>query len=483
MWEGTLEKVDDYRFRIPKRYKPGMLVDGIVYANDKLLVDIQKDRAPEQVANVACLPGIVKYSLAMPDIHWGYGFPIGGVAATDPDAGGVISPGGVGYDINCGVRLLKTDLTLEDVKDKISKIVDTLYNDVPSGIGSTGDVKMGHREEKKVLFEGAEWAVSEGMGVEEDLARCEERGAIEGADPDSVSERAFARGKAQAGTLGTGNHFLEVQVIEQIFDQSVAQRLGLFVGQIVVMIHSGSRGLGYQVCDDHVRVMVPCLQKYGIEVKDKELACAPVNSPEARSYIGAMRSAANYAWANRQVLMHLVRMSFEKLFSKSWQSLGMDLIYDVAHNIAKFETHKVDGKDKLLCIHRKGATRAFGPGNPDLPECYRDIGQPVIIPGDMGRASYLLLGTKQAEEETFASTCHGAGRLASRHHALKTIDIDQLMKELKSKGIEVRASGKKTIVEEAPSVYKNIDDVIEVVHQAGLSRKITRMRPLCVVKG
>lgn len=483
MWEGTLEKVDDYRFRIPKCYKPGMLVDGIVYANDKLLVDIQKDRAPEQVANVACLPGIVKYSLAMPDIHWGYGFPIGGVAATDPDAGGVISPGGVGYDINCGVRLLKTDLTLEDVKDKISKIVDTLYNDVPSGIGSTGDVKMGHREEKKVLLEGAGWAVSEGMGVEEDLARCEERGAIEGADPDSVSERAFARGKAQAGTLGTGNHFLEVQAIEQIFDQSVAQRLGLFVGQIVVMIHSGSRGLGYQVCDDHVRVMVPCLQKYGIEVKDKELACAPVNSPEARSYIGAMRSAANYAWANRQVLMHLVRMSFEKLFSKSWQSLGMDLIYDVAHNIAKFETHKVDGKDKLLCIHRKGATRAFGPGNPDLPECYRDIGQPVIIPGDMGRASYLLLGTKQAEAETFASTCHGAGRLASRHHALKTIDIDQLMKELKSKGIEVRASGKKTIVEEAPSVYKNIDDVIEVVHQAGLSRKITRMRPLCVIKG
>ncbi|MFA6281801.1 MAG: RtcB family protein, partial [Candidatus Omnitrophota bacterium] len=312
---------------------------------------------------------------------------------------------------------------------------------------------------------------------------CEEYGAIEGADPDSVSERAYQRGKAQSGTLGSGNHFLEVQVVDEIFDAKVADRLGISVGRITVMIHSGSRGFGYQVCDDNLREMVNCLSKYGIDVPDRQLACAPINSPEAKKYIGAMRAAANYAWANRQVLMHLARESFESIFSKSWQSLGMDLIYDVAHNIAKFEKHLVDGKEKMLCVHRKGATRAFGPGNLELPIKYQDIGQPVIIPGDMGRASYLLTGTKKAEEETFASTCHGAGRVASRHEALRRIDFGELMKELNAKGIEVRATGKKTIVEEAPSVYKNIDDVIEVVHEAGLSRKVCRMRPLCVVKG
>ncbi|MDP2922662.1 MAG: RtcB family protein [Candidatus Omnitrophota bacterium] len=483
MWEGPLEKINDYKFKIPKSYKSGMRVDGIIYANEKLLVDIRKDKAAEQVANVAFLPGIVKYSLAMPDIHWGYGFSIGGVAATDPDNGGVISPGGVGYDINCGIRLVKTNLTLEDVKGKISKIVDTLYRDIPSGVGSTGEIKVSLQEEKKLLLGGAKWAVSRGLGVKEDLEACEEFGAIEGADPDAVSQRAYKRGKEQAGTLGSGNHFIEVQVIEDIFDKEVAQKLCLNIGQISIMIHSGSRGFGYQVCDDYVREMVKCLSKYSIDVPDRQLACAPINSPEAKGYIGAMRAAANYAWANRQVLMHLVRESFAGIFSKSWQSMGMDLIYDVAHNIAKFEKHIVDGKEKMLCIHRKGATRAFGPGHPELPQKYKDIGQPVIIPGDMGRASYLLVGTKKAEEETFSSTCHGAGRVCSRSAALKNIDINVLMKELKSKGIEVRATGKKTIVEEAPSVYKNIDDVIEVVHKAGLSNKVCRMRPLCVVKG
>lgn len=483
MSEINLEKIADYKFRIPKNSNPGMRVDGIVYASEKLLPDIKRDRALQQVTNVAYLPGIVKYSLAMPDIHWGYGFPIGGVAATDPENGGVISPGGVGYDINCGVRLLRTNLELSDVKDKITRIVDALYNHVPSGVGSTGDIKVSHSEERRLLVDGAKWAVSRGLGVKEDLEACEEYGAIEGADPDSVSERAYQRGKEQSGTLGSGNHFLEVQVVEEIFDLKVAEKLGIVVGQITIMIHSGSRGLGYQVCDDNLREMVNCLSKYEINIPDKQLACAPINSPEAKKYIGAMRAAANYAWANRQVLMHLARESFESVFAKSWQSLGMDLIYDVAHNIAKFEKHVVDGKEKMLCVHRKGATRAFGPGNSQLPKKYKDIGQPVIIPGDMGRASYLLVGTQKAEEETFASTCHGAGRVASRHEALRRIDFGELMKEFKSKGIEVRATGKKTIVEEAPSVYKNIDDVVRVVHEAGLSRKVCKMRPLCVVKG
>jgi len=408
---------------------------------------------------------------------------IGGVAATDPEQGGVISPGGVGFDINCGVRLLKTNLVLEDIKGKIAKIVNTLYNDVPSGVGSKGQIRISRQEEKKLLVKGAEWAVSRGLGVKEDLECCEESGAIEGADPDSVSDRAFERGKPQAGTLGSGNHFLELQVIEDIFDQAIAQKLNLHIGQVVVMIHSGSRGFGYQVCDDYVRVMNRCVVKYGIDIPDRQLACAPITSSEAKSYIGAMRAAANYAWVNRQVLMHLVRESFEKLFSKSWQSLGMDLIYDVAHNIAKFEKYNIDGKEKTLCVHRKGATRAFGPGNLELPSRYRDIGQPVIIPGDMGTASYLLVGTKKTEEETFGSTCHGAGRLKSRSEAIRTVDFDQLIKELKQKGIEVRSTGKKTIVEEAPSAYKNIDDVINVVDKAELSKKVCRMRPLCVVKG
>ncbi len=482
-WEGPLEKISDYKFRIPPSYKKGMRVEGIIYADEELLKSIKKDNAPEQVVNVAFLPGIVKYSLAMPDVHWGYGFSIGGVAATDPEVGGVISPGGVGFDINCGVRLLRTNLTFDDVKDKITLIVNRLYQDVPSGVGSKGEIKISYQEEKKLLVEGAKWAVKKGLGIEEDLKVCEENGAIEGADPDVVSQRAYERGKQQVGTLGSGNHFLEVQVVDEIFDKKVAEKLGIFPGQITIMIHSGSRGFGYQVCDDYLRIMIKALDKYNIEVPDRQLACAPVNTPEARNYIGAMKAAANYAWCNRQVLMHLMRLCFEKVFSKSWQSLGMYLVYDVAHNIAKFEKHVVDGEEKLLCVHRKGATRAFGPKNSVLPPCYQEIGQPVIIPGDMGRASYLLVGTKKAEEETFGSTCHGAGRLKSRHQALKTIDLNNLMKNFKEKNIEVRATGKRTIVEEAPEVYKNIDDIVNIVHNCKISFKVCRMKPLCVVKG
>lgn len=460
-----------------------MRVDGIVYIDEKMLPSLVDDNALDQVAHVAFLPGIVKYSLAMPDIHWGYGFCIGGVAATDIAQGGVISPGGVGFDINCGVRLLRTDLDVSDLSGKIEKIVNNLYHHVPSGVGSKGEVKVSRQEQKRLMINGAQWAVSRGFGTPDDLEYCEENGAMEGADPDTVSDRAYERGKQQAGTLGSGNHFLEVQRVEEIFDIDAAGVLGVWPGQIMVMVHTGSRGFGYQICDEYVRLMRNCLTKYKIEVPDRQLACAPVNSPEGKQYLGAMRAAANYAWANRQVITHLVRESFEKVFSKSWQTMGMDLVYDVAHNVAKIETHTVDGEKKKLCVHRKGATRSFGPNNSDIPSKYQGIGQPVIIPGDMGRASYLLVGTAHAEEETFGTTCHGAGRLKSRHEALKTIRFDQLMKELKEKGIEVRATGKKTIVEEAPQAYKDVNDVVDIVHRAGLSKRVCRMKPLCVVKG
>jgi tRNA-splicing ligase RtcB len=483
IWQGPLEKIDDYRWRIPKSYKQGMLADGIIYADEKLLKDIRHDKAAEQVANVAFLPGIVKASLAMPDIHWGYGFPIGGVAATDVEAGGVISPGGVGFDINCGVRLMRTSLEFDEVKDKLKDLTYALFNDVPSGVGSKGDIRVSAKEEKEILVKGSKWAVEKGYGTKDDLECTEEFGAIAGADPEAVSERAYERGKAQSGTLGSGNHFLEIQVIDQLYDSKICDTLGLDVGQIMVMIHSGSRGLGYQVCEDYTRSMVSCLQKYSINVPDRQLACAPVNSPDGQAYLGAMKCAANYAWANRQCLMHLTRKVFEKIFLKSWQQMGMFLIYDVAHNIAKLEKYIIDGKEKLLCVHRKGATRAFPANHPALPDRYKQIGQPVIIPGDMGRNSYLLVGTEKAMEETFGSTCHGAGRLKSRTQATRTINEGVLLRELAAKGITVKASGRGTIAEEAPQAYKDINEVVDVVHNAGISKRVCRMRPLGVIKG
>ena len=483
MREVPLEKIDDFRWRIPKSYKPGMRVPGIIYADEKLLKDIRQDKALEQVANVAFLPGIVNASLAMPDIHWGYGFPIGGVAATDIEEGGVVSPGGVGFDINCGVRMLKTDLQFDDIKDKIKDLVYRLFSDVPAGVGSKGDIRVSAREEKEILVKGSKWAVEKGYGSEDDLECTEEYGAIQGADPSAVSDRAYDRGKAQSGTLGSGNHFLEIQVIDQLYDRDLCDTFGLTLGQITLMIHSGSRGLGYQICDDYVRSMIHCLQKYNINVPDRQLACAPVNSAEGKAYLGAMRCAANYAWANRQCLMYLTRKAFEKVLGASWQKLGMFLIYDVAHNIAKIEKHVVNGEEKTLCVHRKGATRAFGPGNPALPERYKKTGQPVIIPGDMGRNSYLLVGTQKAMEETFGSTCHGAGRVKSRTAATRSINIDVLLKELESKGIIVKASGRGTLVEEAPQAYKDVNDVVNVVHNAGIAKRVCRMRPLGVIKG
>jgi len=483
IWQGPLEKIDDYRWRIPKNYKKGMRVDGIIYADEKLLKDIRHDKALEQVANVAFLPGIVKASLGMPDIHWGYGFPIGGVAATDIEKEGVVSPGGVGFDINCGVRMMRTNLTEKDVRPRLKDLVAGLFNTVPAGVGSEGDIRVTSKDEKDILLRGAGWAVKKGFGIEDDLDMTEERGAIEGADPDSVSERAYTRGKSQSGTLGSGNHFLEVQVVDQLYDADLVDAFGLELGQVVVMMHSGSRGLGYQVCDDSIKTMLKCLTKYNINVDDRQLASAPVNSPEGKEYLGGMRAAANYAWNNRQCLMHLTRLAFEKVFGSSWEKLGMFLIYDVAHNIAKIEKHIVNGKERLLCVHRKGATRAFGPGHAALPDKYKKTGQPVIIPGDMGRNSYLLVGTQKAMEETFGTTCHGAGRLKSRHEAKRSVEYHQLLKELEAKGIVVMASGHGTIVEEAPSAYKDVNEVVDVVHNAGLAKRVARMRPIGVVKG
>jgi tRNA-splicing ligase RtcB len=460
-----------------------MRVPGLIYADEKLLKDIRHDKAAEQVANVAFLPGIVNASLAMPDIHWGYGFPIGGVAATDIEEGGVISPGGVGFDINCGVRMLKTNFQFDEIKNKIKDLVYALFSDIPSGLGSKGDIRVSAREEREILVKGAKWAVEKGYGSQEDLECTEEYGAIQGADPATVSDRAYERGKAQSGTLGSGNHFLEIQVIDQLYDRDLCDEFGLNLGQVTIMIHSGSRGLGYQVCDDYTRGMVHCLQKYNISVPDRQLSCAPVNSQEGKAYLSAMRCAANYAWANRQCLMYLMRQVFERIFNLSWQKMGMHLIYDVAHNIAKIEKHTVNGKEKTLCVHRKGATRAFGPGHPALPERYKKTGQPVIIPGDMGRNSYLLVGTQKAMEETFGSTCHGAGRVKSRTAAAKSINLDMLLKELESKGIMVKASGRDTIVEEAPQAYKDVNEVVDVVHNAGISKRVCRTRPVGVIKG
>ncbi len=483
-FEGKLEKLDNFRWKIPQSSKPGMKVPGFIYASEQLLPGIINDRALEQVANVAFLPGIVKCSLAMPDIHWGYGFPIGGVAATDPDNGGVISPGGVGYDINCGVRLIRSDLTLDEVKPRLETLANSLFNDIPAGVGSSGDINTSFRDEKEIFLKGAAWAVKKGYGVKEDLENTENSGFMEGADPSIVSKRAYERGRDQSGTLGSGNHFLEVQVIDEIYDDKKADIFGLFKGQVTIMIHSGSRGLGYQICDDYVKGMIGCLNKYNIIVPDKQLACAPVNSPEGKAYLASMKCAANYAWVNRQCLMYLARNVFEKVFNKSWNSLGLRLVYDVAHNIAKMEKHLVDGKEKILCVHRKGATRAFPPGHADLPESYKESGQPVIIPGDMGTFSYVLAGSAGSMEETFGSTCHGAGRRLSRSGAIKACYGRQIDKELFNKsGIIVRAQKRTTLAEEAPEAYKDVSEVVDVVHKAGLSTKVARMRPVAVIKG
>ena len=476
-----VRRVNDTKIEISVDYKQGMRVNGIIYV-DKVLEKELEAQAIDQVANVATLPGIVKASMAMPDVHTGYGFAIGGVAAFDLKDG-IISPGGVGYDINCGVRLLRSNLQKNEISAKISDIVSVLYNEIPSGVGSKGKVRLGPDDEKKILRKGARWAVEQGFGDAADLEKIESGGCIEGADPSLISKKAYERGRTQQGTLGSGNHFLEVQYVDEIYDERAANSLGIFEGQVTLMIHTGSRGFGHQVCTDFLEVMEKAAKKYAIELPDKELACAPFASAEAQDYLAAMRAAANYAWANRQCIMHWSREAFMKVLGLSPGKLGMTLIYDVAHNIAKIEEHTVDGKKINLAVHRKGATRAFPPGHPELPAVYRSIGQPVLIPGDMGRASFILLGTEKAMMETFGSTCHGAGRLMSRHQAIKKAKGRKIWREMEEKGIIVRSAGRETLAEEMSEAYKDISDVVDVVHTAGISTKVARLRPMGVIKG
>jgi tRNA-splicing ligase RtcB len=482
-YTGPLERIDPNCVRIPKGYKPGMRVPGLIFVNDHLLEQVKKDQAPDQVANVAYLPGIVGASIAMPDIHWGYGFCIGGVAATDPAEGGVICPGGIGYDINCGVRMVRTNLTYRDAKNYIRELVRALFNTVPAGAGRGGKYKFSDKEMNPLLAEGASYVIGRGLGVPRDLEYMEANGRIDHAEPDNVSDHAVKRGSEQCGTLGSGNHFMEVQVVDHVFDEEVATAFGMEKDQICVLIHSGSRGLGYQVCDDALAMFRNSPAKYGFEIPDRQLACAPADSPEGKKYIGAMRAAANFGFCNRQLLMQQAREVFEGVFGSSWQDLGMDLVYDVAHNIAKLEEHTVDGRKKRLWVHRKGATRAFPAGHPELPRAYQKIGQPVIIPGDMGRASWVLVGMPGSMEKSFGTTCHGAGRAMSRTAAVAAAGGRKIEKELEARGVIAMAQSRRGLAEEQPNAYKNVDDVVEVVDGAGLSRKVARMRPLGVIKG
>jgi tRNA-splicing ligase RtcB len=474
-------RIDAQRWEIPR--VGGMRVPGLVFAEEGMLPDIEKDQSPHQVANVAHLPGILRYSMAMPDIHWGYGFPIGGVAAMDMDEG-VISPGGVGYDINCGVRLAMLEIPREEIVANQERIASAIARDIPCGVGAGASLAISPKEEIEVLRGGARFLVrKKGIGDESHLERCEENGAIEDADPDAVSERARARGRFQLGSLGSGNHFLEIDVVAEIFDEEVARDFGLTVGQTAILIHCGSRGLGHQVCDDFIREMGRAFAQQYPEVPDRQLVCAPIRSGVGRRYVGAMNAAANFAWANRHMLMIRAAESLERVFGKGPRDVGLRLVYDVSHNMAKFEMHEVDGRPLRVCVHRKGATRAFPAGHPQVPEAYRATGQPVLIPGDMGRGSFVLVGTERAMEETFGSTCHGAGRRKSRGEAKRNVNVRALEDELRGQGVIVRAKERGTLGEEAPLAYKDVGEVVRVVDDAGISRRVARLRPLVVIKG
>ncbi len=476
-----LLKIRENLWEIPA--EGGMRVPGRIYISQRMLEKDPGDDALRQVMNVAHLPGIKKYSLAMPDIHWGYGFPIGGVAATGINDG-VISPGGVGYDINCGVRLATTSLEYEKIKNKIEVLICDLFNSIPTGVGAGGAIKkLSKSDLNKIILQGSGWAVENGYGISSDAEFTEENGRLKNADTGSVSERAFERGTEQIGTLGSGNHFLEIDVVDEIFSQEAADVMGLFPGQIVILIHTGSRGFGYQVCDDYLKILLKAKDKFGFSLPDKQLSCAPINSPEGQSYLSGMQAAANFAWTNRQVIMHLARKSILNTLGMKESELNFNLVYDVCHNIAKIEEHIINGEMQKVCVHRKGATRAFPPGSDKIPLKYKNIGQPVLIPGDMGRYSFIAVGTQKAMEETFGSSCHGAGRKLSRHKALKEAGRRDLVSELKKQGISIKAKGVKTIAEEMPAAYKDVEDVVNVMHREGITRKVAKLRPVGVIKG
>jgi tRNA-splicing ligase RtcB len=479
--KAIFQRVTDYIWDIPTNYKEGMRVPGRIYISSSLIDNIEKDTF-EQTANVATLPGIQKYALTMPDAHSGYGFPIGGVAAFDRFEG-VVSPGGVGYDINCGVRILRTNLTKDEVSPRIKELVELLFRSIPSGVGSKSNLKVNDSELEEAFQFGSKWAVDKGYGTEKDLINCEENGYMKNADISTISEKAKKRGKPQFGTLGSGNHFLEVQYIDEVFDVDAAKVYGFEKGQVCIMIHCGSRGAGHQICDDYIKVLAKATQKYGIRLPDKQLSCAPAESIEGQNYFKAMAAGANYAWANRQVITHWVRESFSKFFKREIDDLGMELVYDVAHNVAKLEEHKIDGINKQVYVHRKGATRAFAPGHMDVTKEYRKVGQPVLIPGSMGTPSFILKGTEIAMESTFGSACHGSGRISSRSQALKTFRGEDIRRELEERGIYVKATQPSVIAEEAPSVYKSSEDVVEIVHQAGIALKVVKLLPMGVAKG
>jgi tRNA-splicing ligase RtcB len=478
-----IRQIDETLWEIPRR--GGMRVPGRIYASADLMRELRADPCLQQVVNVAHLPGIVGAALAMPDIHWGYGFPIGGVAATQVEDG-VVSPGGVGYDINCGVRLVRTRVSYADVRDRIPNVVEALFATIPCGVGAGGATrKLAAREVRRVLERGARWAIDEGYGNAADLGHIEEGGALAGADPDTVGDVAIERGSTQLGTLGSGNHFIEIGVVDAVYLPDVAARFGLDPGTLTILIHSGSRGLGYQVCDDSLALAAKAMRHYSIEVPDAQLACVPVRSPEGRRYLSAMAAAGNFAWANRQLMLALAILAIERALGASPRDVGASLLYDVCHTVAKIETHAVGerGHEEQLCVHRKGATRAFGPGERDVPAAYRDLGQPVLVPGDMGRGSYVAVGTAHAMEQSFGSTCHGAGRVLSRAKAKKAARGRDLVAELGAHGVSVRAHGKLALAEEMPEAYKDVSQVIDVMDRAGISRRVAKLRPVGVIKG
>ena len=476
-----IKKIRDNVYEVPGSYNKKMRASGRLYIDDESFEALEEG-AVQQIVNVACLPGVFRYSIAMPDIHFGYGFPIGGVGAFNM-RNGVVSPGGVGFDINCGVRLIKSNLRQEDIEGHLDELVDALFKNIPSGVGSKGKVKLSKDDINDVLDYGAEWAVENGYGWEEDLEVLEENGRIKAADSSEVSDKAKKRGIPQLGSLGSGNHFLEIQVVDEVYNEEVAEVYGLEKGMIVIMVHTGSRGCGHQVCSDYLRLMDKAYKNYKIDIADRQLACAPLDSKEAQSYLKAMYAAANYAWANRQMITHWIRESFEDVLGKSARDMDMQIVYDVAHNIAKEETHDFNGRDVDVLVHRKGATRAFGPGREEVPLKYREVGQPVLIPGTMGTASYVLHGTQTAMEETFGSTAHGAGRVLSRSQAKKDYNPDDIVNNMESNGIKIKATSKNVIAEEAPGAYKDVDSVVRVSDSTGIAKLVCKVKPSAVTKG